>query len=164
MKIATALVLATLAVPSVALACGDQQYTYTPPAQPESVAQAPVCRGAQVAQAGVRTVTVDEVAALQAARKATIVDANGDKTRTANGVIAGAVLLTSAVSYEARELPAGRRTPIVFYCANEKCGASHAAAERALQAGYTDVAVMPAGILGWRKAGKPVVAPGRGQS
>jgi rhodanese-related sulfurtransferase len=30
------------------------------------------------------------------------------------------------------------------------------AAERAKEAGYSDVKVMPAGIRGWVKAGKPV--------
>jgi len=34
--------------------------------------------------------------------------------------------------------------------------ASHAAAREAAKLGYTNVFVMPDGILGWVKAGKPV--------
>jgi rhodanese-related sulfurtransferase len=34
--------------------------------------------------------------------------------------------------------------------------ASHEAARRAVQAGYTNVSVMGDGLLGWKKAGKPV--------
>lgn len=39
--------------------------------------------------------------------------------------------------------------------------ASHAAAREAARLGYTSVFVMPDGILGWVKAGKPVVAGGK---
>jgi len=35
--------------------------------------------------------------------------------------------------------------------------ASHAAAERAVQAGYTNVAVLKVGLKGWKAAGKPTV-------
>ena len=48
---------------------------------------------------------------------------------------------------------------VVFYCANEQCGASHKAAARAVLAGWSDVAVMPAGIAGWKNAGKPTDQP-----
>jgi len=34
--------------------------------------------------------------------------------------------------------------------------ASHQAARRAVEAGYTNVSVMSAGITGWHEAGKPV--------
>jgi rhodanese-related sulfurtransferase len=37
--------------------------------------------------------------------------------------------------------------------------ASHEAARRAVEAGYTDVAVMSDGIIGWAQAGKPVQKP-----
>ncbi|HTY57046.1 MAG TPA: hypothetical protein VMB26_17695 [Candidatus Binataceae bacterium] len=36
--------------------------------------------------------------------------------------------------------------------------ASHAAARRAVQAGYTDVSVMADGITGWKSAGKTVAS------
>ena len=37
--------------------------------------------------------------------------------------------------------------------------ASHEAARRAVEAGYTDVSVMTDGILGWNLAGKPTAKP-----
>ena len=51
-------------------------------------------------------------------------------------------------------IPAAKDTKVVFYCANDKCGASHGAAQKALNAGYTDVAVLPDGLAGWKKAGQ----------
>ncbi len=38
--------------------------------------------------------------------------------------------------------------------------ASHEAARRAVEAGYTDVSVMTDGIWGWVDAGEPVEFPG----
>jgi rhodanese-related sulfurtransferase len=35
--------------------------------------------------------------------------------------------------------------------------ASHQAARRAVDAGYTDVSIMPDGIKGWNEAGQPTV-------
>ena len=84
-----------------------------------------------------------------------IFDANNDKTRTKNGVIPGAKILSSYDSYDvAKELPADHAKKLVFYCANTQCSASHEAAEKASTAGYTDVSVMVDGIEGWKKAGK----------
>jgi rhodanese-related sulfurtransferase len=37
--------------------------------------------------------------------------------------------------------------------------ASHQAARRAVDAGYTDVSVMSDGIQGWNEAGQPTVKP-----
>lgn len=37
--------------------------------------------------------------------------------------------------------------------------ASHEAAGRAAQAGYTDVAVMVDGIKGWKESGQPTAQP-----
>jgi rhodanese-related sulfurtransferase len=37
--------------------------------------------------------------------------------------------------------------------------ASHEAARRAVDAGYTDVSVMADGIKGWNDAGKPTARP-----
>lgn len=58
-------------------------------------------------------------------------------------------------SVTADVLPADPSTPLVFYCANESCSASHVAAETAASLGHTDVAVMGAGIQGWIAAGQP---------
>lgn len=95
-------------------------------------------------------------AALDSKTPPVVLDANGEKTRKKDGVVPGAKLLSSASKYDvAKELPADKKTPLVFYCANTMCTASHVAAERALKAGYTDVSIMEDGIQGWKKRGKP---------
>lgn len=100
------------------------------------------------------TIDVDTLATLVAAKKAAVFDANGESTRAKYGKIPGATLLSSYKSYELSELPADKASKLVFYCANTRCGASHAAAKRAIAAGYGDVSVLPAGIQGWTEAGK----------
>ncbi len=103
-----------------------------------------------------RTVTVDELAALRTTGKTIVVDANGAETRQKYGGIPGALLLTHYADYDvAKQLPHDRSKKLVFYCANEQCMASHKAAQRAVDAGYADVSVLPAGIMGWKRAGQP---------
>ena len=85
-----------------------------------------------------------------------ILDANSDKTREKMGSIKGAIKLTSPSSYSASELPAEKNSMLVFYCYNKMCTASHDAAKRATSLGYTDVSVLPDGILGWKEAGYPI--------
>jgi rhodanese-related sulfurtransferase len=101
------------------------------------------------------TVTVDQLDS-QLAAGCQAVDANNEATRKHMGVIPGAVLLTDYDDFKPGELPADKAKPLVFYCANTACGASHHAAEKALTAGYTNVKVLPAGIAGWVQAGKKV--------
>jgi len=104
--------------------------------------------------------TPAQVAELVAADKITLCDANTPKVRREHGVVSGARLLTSSSSYDvATELPADKKSTLVFYCANPRCTASDAAAKRARAAGYTDVHVMRAGIMGWVEAGQPVDHP-----
>lgn len=102
-------------------------------------------------------VSVDELDRQIAAGASQAVDANGTITRQRVGTIPGAVLLSDYEAFAISELPADKAKPLVFYCANEHCGASHEAAKRARFAGYKDVKVLPAGIAGWAKAGKAVV-------
>ncbi len=107
-----------------------------------------------------RKVTVTEVASwTKEKKKFTPVDANGKSTRDSQGVIPGAILLTSSGSYDVKELPTDKANKLVFYCANESCGASKQAAMKAVMAGYTDVAVLPEGISGWKKAGQATAKP-----
>jgi rhodanese-related sulfurtransferase len=106
-------------------------------------------------------VSVDQLVSLRKAKAVTILDANDVETRNKMGVIPGATLLTSFEKYELAQLPASKSSKLVFYCANTMCTASHAAAERAVTAGYKDVAVLPAGIEGWVEAGQAVNHPGR---
>jgi rhodanese-related sulfurtransferase len=111
---------------------------------------------AAAAKAAIPTLTVDELEARLARGECRAVDANGDATRQHHGVIPGAVLLSDYEAFLPSELPADKLKGLVFYCANEHCGASEEAAARAITAGYRDVKVLPAGILGWAKAGKQI--------
>ena len=87
--------------------------------------------------------------------KVAVFDANNVDTRKKDGFIPGAVLLSSFNSYDvAKELPADKNTTLVFYCANTRCTASHTAAQRAVDAGYTHVDVLTDGIQGWVSAGE----------
>ena len=112
----------------------------------------------QAAAAGIPEVTVDELAAMLANAACVPVDANGARTRERQGVIPGAVLLTDSADYLPSELPGDKAKALVFYCANEACGASHEAAARARLAGHPNVRVLPVGIAGWKKAGKATQA------
>jgi rhodanese-related sulfurtransferase len=135
----TVALAASFLVPAAALACdgmGHQQASREP-----------------------KKVTVAELAAWTKEKKATPVDANNEKTRASKGVIPGAVLLTSSSQYALTELPADKSAKLVFYCASEKCSASTQAARRAMENGYTDVAVLPVGISGWVAAGQPTQKP-----
>ena len=105
-----------------------------------------------------KLIHVADLAALKADPKSHVVilDANAEPTRDKYGVIPGALLLPSYNKYDiATELPPAKSTKLVFYCANTSCMASHAAAKRAVGAGYTDVNVMADGIMGWDAAGQP---------
>jgi rhodanese-related sulfurtransferase len=118
------------------------------------------CEGMEHATVEPKKVTVAEVASWSKEKKKFVpVDANGKSTRESQGVIPGAVLLTSSSGYDVKELPADKANKLVFYCANESCGASKQAAKKALEAGYTDVAVLPEGIAGWKKAGQVTSKP-----
>lgn len=63
-------------------------------------------------------------------------------------------------------LPSDKQSMIVFYCAERRCYASHAAAREAIKLGYRRILVMPEGIFGWANAGLPIekgAAPKAGQ-
>jgi len=123
--------LLSLAVPTVALACGEHE------------------------QASIKKISVEQLATLLATQSVSPVDANGAKTRSTYGSIPGAILLTSSSKYEVeKELPADKEKKLVFYCANTQCNAAEGAAKRALEAGYQDVSVLPVGIAGWKQAGQ----------
>jgi rhodanese-related sulfurtransferase len=165
---ALALIVTSVAAPAV-LACDGHKTAQagttvvassTPAAAPTS---APATEAAPKA-ATFKVVSVEQVQQGLATNKAdkkpfAVFDANSKGTRESMGVIPTAVLLPSASSYDLALLPADKATPVVFYCANEKCTASHTAAKRAMAAGYGDVAVLSAGIKGWVEAGKAVDKP-----
>ena len=58
----------------------------------------------------------------------------------------------------ASQLPKDRSAAVVFYCMNERCGASPVAAKRATELGWRNVYLMPAGIQGWLAMGLKVEA------
>lgn len=123
-------------------------------------AAALACDGhASASAAEIKKVSVAELVKLQQQRDVHVVDVNSPKTRSEQGVIPGATLLTSSANYELKELPSSKEATLVFYCANTKCRASTIAAERAVEAGYKSVAVLPEGIAGWRKAGQRIETP-----
>jgi rhodanese-related sulfurtransferase len=140
----TVIAACIVAVPAIALACGDMG----------SQAQANMSMSTPAAPAAVKTLTVPELASLNAAKKVTVFDVNGAETRQKKGVIPGAKLLTTSSQYAASELPAAHDTALVFYCAGVRCNASHQAAARATSFGYTNVSVLPDGISGWVAAGQ----------
>lgn len=109
--------------------------------------------------AEVPVMTIDEAAVALAKGDCRAVDANDLQLRKDVGVIPGAVLLTDFEAFSLKELPDDKAAPLVFYCANEQCDASHIAARRARSAGYQQVHVLAAGIMGWAKAGKPLDRP-----
>ena len=90
------------------------------------------------------------------AQNVAIVDANNDEARKDAGVVPGAILLSSYNQYAVTELPKDKNTTLVFYCSNSYCQASHAAALRAIGAGYKDARVMKAGIVGWNKLNEKI--------
>jgi rhodanese-related sulfurtransferase len=98
--------------------------------------------------------SVQEVSNLIAKGEASVFDDNREE-RFKQGHVPGAVWLPyDAVTAE--KLPADKDRTLVFYCANERCGACHKAAEAAIGLGHTKVFIMPAGIAGWEAAGLPV--------
>jgi rhodanese-related sulfurtransferase len=101
-----------------------------------------------------KRLTVDEVQQLLAQKDVAVFDNNGDE-RYAAGHVPGAKHL-SIVDIKAADLPANKDATLVFYCGNEHCGACHQGAKKAIELGYRKVFIMPAGIAGWEKAGKPV--------
>lgn len=110
-------------------------------------------------QASPNEILVGEVSVTQVqqfvktkAANVAILDANNDSARGFAGVVPGAILLSSYSEYALTELPKDKNTTLVFYCYNSYCQASHAAAQRAIFAGYKDARVMKAGIMGWNKA------------
>jgi rhodanese-related sulfurtransferase len=103
--------------------------------------------------------TVDEVAAEMAAadRRLAVFDANDRETYDERHVPGATWVDYDGVTRE--QLPADTSTPLVFYCYNEACSASHVAAESAVAMGFSSVSVMGAGITGWVAAGQPVEGP-----
>lgn len=118
------------------------------------------CAKGKKEQTAWRDISVDALSEIHASKgKVSVYDVNPAELRAKEGVIPGAILLGSSSEYDVSLLPGDKNEKLVFYCANTRCTASHRAAERALGAGYTDVNVLPAGIKGWKEAGKATSKP-----
>ena len=108
------------------------------------------------AQAHFTQISVEAVAAALAApeHRVAVYDANHRETYDEHHVPGATWVDYDGVTRE--QLPTDTSTPLVFYCHNESCSASHVAAESAVAMGFSDVSVMGAGITGWVAAGQPV--------
>ena len=99
--------------------------------------------------------SIDEVSAKLASKDPVFVYDNNTEERYAKGHVPGATWVKYD-GVEEKDLPKDKTATLVFYCANEKCMACHKAASQAMKLGYKNVYIMPAGIMGWEKAEKPV--------
>jgi rhodanese-related sulfurtransferase len=101
-------------------------------------------------------ISVDEVAAgiTGPERRLAVFDANSRQHYDERHVPGATWVDYDAIARE--QLPTDAATPLVFYCWNESCSASHVAAESAIAMGFSSVSVMGAGIEGWAAAGQPV--------
>jgi len=162
--------LAKLALASaLAAGCGSSATPGTPAAAAAAspavaapaVAAPPVGESGHEAEPAERfsRVTIADLEAKLTAGTVHVFDNNDRETYEA-GHIPGARWV-SYDSVQASDLPADRAAQLVFYCANEHCSACHTAADAAIALGYTNVSILPAGIQGWRAAGKPTVTGAR---
>jgi rhodanese-related sulfurtransferase len=102
--------------------------------------------------------SVDDVQAKLAEAKAGkaefFVYDNNQKSQYEKGHVPGAKWVNFHELTE-KDLPSNKEATLVFYCGNEQCTACHGGAKAALGLGFKHVYIMPAGIQGWEKAGKP---------
>jgi rhodanese-related sulfurtransferase len=98
-------------------------------------------------------ISVKEVKALVASKKAVLIDVNGTDSY-AKGHVPGALDFDKIEKDFAKALPADKETLIVAYCGGPKCKAYQAAANAAEKLGYKNVKHMSAGISGWNSAGE----------
>jgi rhodanese-related sulfurtransferase len=101
-------------------------------------------------------VATEELFDWLAQQQAVVIDVNSQE-RFEKGHIPTAVHMTYD-GVTAAKLPADKDARLVFYCYNERCQASHKAALKALDLGYTNIWVYKPGIMGWQDAGKEIVA------
>jgi rhodanese-related sulfurtransferase len=109
-------------------------------------------KGGTVAQVEIQYIDTEKLAKCLSEskeKKLTVVDVNSAE-RFAKGHIPGAKHAEKDAL--AKVLPEDKGAAIVFYCGSEKCPASHAAAKKAIELGYTNVFVYKPGIAGWEAA------------
>ncbi len=104
-------------------------------------------------KASFKMMNVEELSQAMKEGKVFVYDSNSNEMYK-DGHIPGAQHMTFD-KVSADKLPKEKNAKLVFYCANERCTASHDAARKAIELGYDNVWVMSPGIMGWKKAGKP---------
>jgi rhodanese-like protein len=73
---------------------------------------------AATAPSPVKDMTIDQLVELRKAGSVVVLDANGEDFRRENGIIPGAILLTSSSKYELSQLPEDKSRKLVFYCSS----------------------------------------------
>lgn len=155
------MIRSTTMIAALALAAGltackkDEKKNETPAVAAPVATQAatPAPENAAEPADEIGTVSPEELKGWIAANEVAVLDSNGDSTRKEHGKIPSAILLSSYTEYDLAELPTEKDKKLVFYCSNTQCGASKKSAGKALAAGYTDVNILPAGVIGWKQAG-----------
>lgn len=99
-------------------------------------------------------ISISEVKALAASKKAVIIDVNGTESFE-KGHVPGALDFYAIKDKLSTVLPADKNALVIAYCGNPKCKAYQGAAKAAEKLGYKNVKHMSAGISGWTKAGAP---------
>jgi rhodanese-related sulfurtransferase len=102
---------------------------------------------------GLKSIAPTDLERLLRQKRVTVLDVNSPQS-FARAHVPGAVNLDST-AYRGEDLPADKRSSLVFYCSNPMCRKAPIAAKRAKQLGYEDVKVMSAGISGWISSGLP---------
>lgn len=100
---------------------------------------------------GLKTISPEALQQKIQERAVTVVDVNSPQS-WAKARVPGARNLDPE-GYLAGDLPDAKDASLVFYCSNPLCRKAPNAARRARKMGYTDVAVMSAGISGWVSRG-----------
>jgi rhodanese-related sulfurtransferase len=100
-----------------------------------------------------KEITITELKADLAAKKVTLLDANGSESWT-EGHIPGAIDFEASNSKLAKLLPKDKSALVVAYCGGPKCKAYQAAAQAAQKLGYKNIRHLAAGISGWKDAGE----------
>ncbi len=99
-----------------------------------------------------RSISQAELQRAIAAKRVTILDANGDESFK-EGRIPTAINFYKVEKNLRAVLPKNKNALVVAYCGNPHCTAYKQAAQAAKKLGYTNVAHFSPGIAGWRASG-----------
>lgn len=103
----------------------------------------------------VQSISADDAEKIIAEGTHSVIDVNKPQ-RYAAGHLPGAINVERDALTE--RLPSKLDTPLLFYCRDQGCQAAPRAAAQAAELGYVDVSVLPIGILGWEKEGRPTAS------